>query len=1014
MTYFTAKPERTFALVVGIAKYQESSWNVKSGATVKDALKFACWLRERGVPTDNINLCLSPLEEHREENQALLKLCGLSVEEANYQNIDHIITNILSQKTGDLLYIFWAGHGLITSERERRLFCADVTRQNWQNIDLNSLLLLLSSDYFQIRNHICIIDACANYLLETEGRPTNLGGRIFNSGKPQVDSQHFVLLATKEGEKAKVSAEGKTGYFSQAVLKALEQAPSEIFLPDMKAIAEEVKQHVASLDKKQLPTYLYYRNWDGDVEKNYLNPNPFSIPQNIPVSSAGKFVGRETELESLQQNLQRNPEVVITAVEGMGGVGKTELAIQYSLLQLQLHTYRGGICWLQARESDIGLQIIQFARTHLDLQPPDDLELPERVRWCWRHWHQGNTLVVLDDVKSYGDIKVYLPPQQSQFKVLITTRLKLDLAASLSLSVLQEKDALELLEQLIGAEKVSEELKTAEDLIQRLGYLPLALQLVGRYVKERNISLTEMLQRLEKKGLGHKSMVIDENDPNWTLNIKRGVAAAFELSWSELSEPTQKLGCLLSLFALAPIPWFLVENAAPEQDSEELEDARVKLEKLHLLQSKDSYQLHQLIREFFREKQNNLASAEEQKSNLCKTLVKEAEKIPYSPTQEMIKSVEDAIPHLKELAKNLIAAMSDSDLIWVFVGLSRFYEGQGLYTLAEPWRLKCLSVVKNRLGEEHPDVASSINNLALLYNSQGRYTEAEPLYIQALALRRRLLGEEHPDVATSINNLAVLYYSQGRYTDAEPLYIQALALTRRLLGEEHPSVAQGLNNLAVLYYSQGRYADAEPLYIQALALRRRLLGEEHPDVAQGLNNLAGLYDSQGRYADAEPLFIQALALTRRLLGEEHPSVATSINNLAGLYNSQGMYADAEPLYVQALALKRRLLGEEHPSVATSINNLAVLYDSQGRYADAEPLYVQALALTRRLLGEEHPSVAQSINNLALLYSYQGRCIEAEPLFIQALAICEHQLGIGHPSTILIRGNYATFLRQINP
>lgn len=106
-------------------------------------------------------------------------------------------------------------------------------------------------------------------------------------------------------------------------------------------------------------------------------PRQTNFTQNIPPTSTDKYVGREKELELLHQKLQRNDEVVIAAVEGMGGIGKTELAIQYSLLHLQRQSYPGGICWLGAREQNIGLQIINFSITDLGLQPREDLELPE-------------------------------------------------------------------------------------------------------------------------------------------------------------------------------------------------------------------------------------------------------------------------------------------------------------------------------------------------------------------------------------------------------------------------------------------------------------------------------------------------------------------------------------------------------------------------------------------------------------------------------------------------------------
>ncbi|WP_366146306.1 CHAT domain-containing tetratricopeptide repeat protein [Crocosphaera sp.] len=331
---------------------------------------------------------------------------------------------------------------------------------------------------------------------------------------------------------------------------------------------------------------------------------------------------------------------------------------------------------------------------------------------------------------------------------------------------------------------------------------------------------------------------------------------------------------------------------------------------------------------------------------------------------------------------------------------------QGKYEEAILIAEQALQVAIGLYGDEDNNVATSLNNLALLYQYQGRYTEAEPLYKDALALTKKLLGDEHPNVASSLNNLAALYYSQGRYTEAEPLYKDALALTKKLLGDEHPNVATSLNNLAALYRDQGRYTEAEPLFKDALALRKKLLGDEHPSVAESLNNLAELYRSQGRYTEAEPLFKDALALRKKLLGDEHPDVATSFNNLAELYRYQGRYTEAEPLYKDALALLKKLLGDEHPDVATSFNNLALLYQSQGRYTEAEPLYKDALALRKKLLGDEHPDVASSLNNLAALYYSQGRYTEAEPLCKDALALYKKLLGKEHPDVATSFNNLA--------
>ncbi|MGB3517545.1 MAG: tetratricopeptide repeat protein, partial [Elainellaceae cyanobacterium] len=218
--------------------------------------------------------------------------------------------------------------------------------------------------------------------------------------------------------------------------------------------------------------------------------------------------------------------------------------------------------------------------------------------------------------------------------------------------------------------------------------------------------------------------------------------------------------------------------------------------------------------------------------------------------------------------------------------------------------------------EEQLAEADRLNQQVIQLNQQGRYSEAIPLAQQALAIRETALGETHPNVATSLNNLAALYRAQGNYAAAEPLSQRSLSIWETALGENHPDVATSLNNLAELYRVQGNYAAAEPLYQRSLSIRETALGEDHPDVATSLNNLALLYQRQGNYGAAEPLYQRSLSIYETALGENHPDVATSLNNLAELYRVQGNYAAAEPLFQRSLSIDETALGENHPSVAT--------------------------------------------------------------------------------------------------
>ena len=309
-----------------------------------------------------------------------------------------------------------------------------------------------------------------------------------------------------------------------------------------------------------------------------------------------------------------------------------------------------------------------------------------------------------------------------------------------------------------------------------------------------------------------------------------------------------------------------------------------------------------------------------------------------------------------------------------------------------------------------PDNPEYLNAAGRIAHDLGRYPEAHTFYEKALAIREKSLGPEHPDVALSLNNLALLYDTEGQYPKAEPLYQRALAIREKALGPEHPDAAASLNNLAQLYRAQGQYAKAEPRHQRALAIQEKALGPEHSDVATSLNNLAGLYHTQGAYAKAEPLYQRSLAIWQKALGPEHPFVATNLNNLAALYYAQGRYAQAEPLYQRALAIREKSLGPEHPNVAQSLYNLAVLLQTQGRYEQAERLHLRALRIREQALGTQHPDLAQTLNSLGKLYLLQARYTKAEPLLQRALDISEKALGLEHPNVAFSINNLAVLFQ----
>lgn len=319
----------------------------------------------------------------------------------------------------------------------------------------------------------------------------------------------------------------------------------------------------------------------------------------------------------------------------------------------------------------------------------------------------------------------------------------------------------------------------------------------------------------------------------------------------------------------------------------------------------------------------------------------------------------------------------------LMLSIGRAYRQLGLYEAATTQLESAVRVRRDARGEDDPELAPYLDQLASLRHDLGDFERAEELFRRAVALRESELGPEHPFVAFSLVNLAFVQHARGDADEAESLLLRALRIQTEQLPPDDPDLARTLNNLGEMYRVRGEPAKAIPHLTRALEIQRHRLGADHPDVATFVNNLALVHHELGDLAQAEQLYRQALAIARQVFSADHPAVATSELNLAELLRHTGRLDEAEPLYQDGLRIRRASLGDDHPDVARSLRHLADLHVAQGDDTTAEGLYRDALRMLEAALGSRHGTVTSTRIALADVLTRRDRLEEAESLLTDA-------------------------------
>jgi tetratricopeptide (TPR) repeat protein len=754
-----------------------------------------------------------------------------------------------------------------------------------------------------------------------------------------------------------------------------------------------------------------------DKSKAIVPRFPGELPPiwNIPFRRNPNFTGRDEYLSKLESELKSGSYTALTqAIRGMGGIGKTQIALEYAY---RYSTNYQAIWWIRAEdERTLAANYAAFAiKANL---PEKDAPEEQVVINAVQDWleHNQKWLLIFDNAVRPEDVKPFLPKGASGH-VLITSRHQAweKLCRSFSIDIWPRKESVEFLINRTRDKNRS----SAHSVAEELGDLPLALEQAAAFMNESGMGFDEYLELYQTR----RNELWDEENP--PIDYPDTVGTTWSLAIEKVQEEASAGALVLNLCAyLAPdeILRSLISGASeylPEELSVHVNDSLAlnkgikALNQYSLVKAQpDSLSVHRLVQVVARDR----LTTEEQKTYSEAAVQAVNDIFPSEgygdievwPQCALLRSHGNVV--IEHAIAMEVGLEPTADLL---NSIALYLLGRASYSNAEQLFRCALEIYETQFEPGHPSIATSQSNLALALQDLGKYSEAKPLFHRALEIRETQLGADHPSVAQSLNNLASLLQDQGNYSEAGPLYRRALEIRETQLGANHPDVAQSLNDLASLLKVQGNYSEAEPLLRRALDIYETQLGGDHPDVAQSLNNLASLLQAQGNYSEAEPLYRRALDIYEKQLEADHPDVATSLNNLAVLLKVQGNYSEAEPLLRRALDIYEKQLGGDHPDVAQSLNNLASLLQAQDNYSEAEPFYRRALEIRETQLEGDHPDVAQSLNNLAGLLRDQGNYSEAEPLYRRALEIYETQLGADHPNTNKVRNNLENLTDKIS-
>ncbi|CAM5700153.1 hypothetical protein SAFG77S_01213 [Streptomyces afghaniensis] len=691
---------------------------------------------------------------------------------------------------------------------------------------------------------------------------------------------------------------------------------------------------------------------------------------NVPLRNTS-FVGRQALLGAVEEQLgaQDTAAVLPHALHGLGGVGKSQLALEY--IYTHQHDYKV-ICWIPAERESLILAALAQLAAQLGVAPTgqDSLGAPAAntaVPAVLEALRTGapydNWLLVFDNAEDVEAVRAYFPTN-GPGKVIVTSRNRAweRVATPLPVNVFERQESIELLQ------KRSPDL-TAEDadrLAEALGDLPLAVEQAGSWRAVTGMQVDEYLDLLAQR-----SPEILELDPNPDYPVS--VAAAWDISLERIKENNPGARQLLDIcasMAPEPIPRSMLRGSrgvsiTPEIDpllreSIKLNRAVRDLSQFSLVKvdpRSDTLQMHRLLQtvllaKLSREQRARMRDAAHQ-------LLSAAKPGPYGSSLEW-RAYQALLPHI--LTSQAVTS-SDTyvrDLVYDTVWFLYFW---GDHEGAADFARQAWSAWLAASGEEDVHVLRMTKTFAFLLRQIGQVPESIPLTEKALEVSRRLEGY-HEDLIDSLCEMADARNYQGRFDEARQLTEEATELARSLFGADDPATLRATHTYGVALRLCGRFREALPLDQENARQRELLFGPASFFALNTLNALSIDMRESGDYPGARDFQEDAYRRARSALGDEHPLTLRIARNLAVCRRRDGALAEAAKLAEETLRRFVARYGPDHFDSMSTATNVFVDLRLAGDFEGSRQLAEVTVRRFQQRLGENHAYTLLARANLA--------------------------------------------------